>query len=68
MSHHVQSFPPSKVAIERIFEKVMHRRMTWQERVYFHLMPRIKPVGQVRTSPNSRSLKSSGRRSRPLHH
>jgi hypothetical protein len=25
----------------------MYRRMTWQERIYFHLMPRIKPVGQV---------------------
>jgi hypothetical protein len=46
MSHRVRfraSSTGAKTPIERIFEKVMHRKMTSQERIYFHLKRKIKP-------------------------
>ena len=46
MSHRVRARALSsgkKTPIERIFERVMHRKMTSQERVYFHLKRKLKP-------------------------
>lgn len=43
MSHFIRARGPAKTPIERIFEKVMHRKMTSQERIYFHLKRVIKP-------------------------
>jgi hypothetical protein len=43
MSHQVRGRVLGKTPIERIFEKVMRRKMTSQERIYFHLQRRIKP-------------------------
>jgi hypothetical protein len=42
MSHLTRARSAAKTPIERIFEKVMHRKMTSQERVYFHLGPQVK--------------------------
>ena len=43
MSHRIRARAPAETPIERIFEKVMRRRMTSQERIYFHLKRKIKP-------------------------
>jgi hypothetical protein len=43
MSHRIRARVLAKTPIERIFEKVMHRKMSTQERIYFHLTRRIKP-------------------------
>ena len=51
MSHLIRGRTPAKTTIERIFEKVMHREMTSQERIYFHL-PR-----EVKRPPRSKSSK-----------
>ena len=50
MSHRSRARAPVKTPIERIFEKVMHRKMTSQERVYFHLQRQIKPHLRVNAS------------------
>jgi hypothetical protein len=42
MSHLARAQSPAKTPIERIFEKVVHRKMTSQERIYFHLGPHAK--------------------------
>jgi hypothetical protein len=42
MSHRIPAWGPAKTPIERIFEKVMRRKMTTQERIYFHLKRKIK--------------------------
>jgi len=47
MSHRSRARAPAKTPIERIFEKVMQRRMTSQERIYFHLKRQIKPPPRV---------------------
>ena len=50
MSDRIRSHESSETPIERIFQKVMHRKMTPQERVYFHLKPaKPQPPGK---SPN----------------
>jgi hypothetical protein len=43
MSHFTRARAPARTPIERIFEKVMHRKMTSQERIYFHLKREVKP-------------------------
>jgi hypothetical protein len=43
MSHFTRARTPARTPIERIFQKVMHRKMTSQERIYFHLKRQIKP-------------------------
>lgn len=43
MSHLIRARAPSETPIERIFEKVMRRKMTSQERIYFHLKREVKP-------------------------
>jgi len=48
MSHFVRARAPSKTPIERIFEKVTHRKMTSQERIYFHLKREVKPPPHVK--------------------
>ena len=48
MSHLVRPRAPAKTPIERIFEKVMHRKMTSQERIYFHLKRQVKPPPRVK--------------------
>ncbi len=53
MSHRIRARAPTETPIERIFEKVMRRKMTSQERVYFHLKGKIKPP--LRVSPNKQS-------------
>ena len=50
MSHFVRARAQSKTPIERIFEKVMHRKMTSQERIYFHLKHQVKPPPRVKAS------------------
>ena len=53
MSHRIRARAPAKTPIERIFEKVMRRKMTSQERIYFHLKRQIKPPPRV--SPNKQA-------------
>ena len=48
MSHFVRSRAPAKTPIERIFEKVMRRKMTSQERIYFHLKREVKPPPRIK--------------------
>ena len=43
MSRRVRSQMQAQTPIERIFEKVMHRKMTSQERIYFHLEKKSRP-------------------------
>jgi hypothetical protein len=49
MSHLIRTGVSSKTPIERIFEKVMHRKMTSQERIYFHLEREVKPPSRARS-------------------
>lgn len=49
MSHLIRGRTPAKTPIERIFQKVMRRKMTTQERIYFHLPHEVKP--QRRAKP-----------------
>jgi transposase len=55
MSHRIRTYAPTETPIERIFEKVMRRKMTSQERIYFHLKRRIKPPPRVSVSGQSRA-------------
>ena len=57
MSHRVRSRAsvPAKTPIERIFEKVLGRKMTSQERVYFHLERKIKSPPRVAANRRSRA-------------
>jgi hypothetical protein len=55
MSHLIRARGPAKTPIERIFEKVMHRKMTSQERVYFHLKRKIKPPPRARSNKHRQS-------------
>jgi hypothetical protein len=50
MSQLIRARGPVKTPIERIFEKVMHRKMTSQERVYFHLKRQIKRLRKTKAS------------------
>jgi len=55
MSHRSRARAPAKTPIERIFEKVMHRKMTSQERIYFHLERKIKSPMRVTTNRQTRA-------------
>jgi hypothetical protein len=57
MAPRTRSKAAEKTPIERIFEKVVRREMTSQERVYFHLSRRIKspPRGSANKSKSSRA-------------
>ena len=55
MSHRIRARAPTETPIERIFEKVMRRKMTSQERLYFHLKRKIKPPPRVHTNKQSRA-------------
>jgi hypothetical protein len=55
MSQLIRTRGQAKAPIERIFEKVMHRKMTSQERVYFHLKRQIKPPPKVKASRHKHS-------------
>jgi hypothetical protein len=55
MSHRVRSHAVAKTPIERIFERVMRRKMTTQERLYFHLARKIKPPPRLKTARQSRA-------------
>jgi hypothetical protein len=55
MSQQTQPRAAMETPIERIFEKVMHRKMTSQERIYFHLKRRIKPPLKVAANRQSRA-------------
>jgi hypothetical protein len=55
MSHRSRARAPAETPIERIFEKVMGRKMTSQERVYFHLKRKIKPPLRVTTHKQTRA-------------
>ena len=55
MSHRSRARAPVESPIERIFEKVMRRKMTSQERIYFHLKGKIKPPLRVSTNRQSRA-------------
>lgn len=55
MSHLIRARAPAKTPIERIFEKVMHRKMTSQERIYFHLKRRIKPPPRAKANKQRQS-------------
>jgi hypothetical protein len=55
MSHLVRARASAKTPMERIFEKVMHRKMTSQERIYFHLKRQIKPPPKVKASKHRHS-------------
>jgi hypothetical protein len=50
MSCAARAYAPTKTPIELIFQKVMHRRMSSKERIYFHLKRRIKPTPTLNTS------------------
>jgi hypothetical protein len=55
MSHRVRSRVPDKTPIERIFEKVMRRKMTAQERIYLDITRRIRPPTQSKSNRQSRA-------------
>ena len=55
MSHRVRSRLPVKTPIERIFEKVMRRKLTAQERVYLHLVRKIRPPIGLKPNRQSRA-------------
>ena len=55
MSHRIRARAPAKTPIERIFEKVMHRKMSTQERIYFHLKHKIKVPPRVTANGQSRA-------------
>jgi hypothetical protein len=55
MSHPVRSRAQGRTPIERIFEKVMRRKMTSQERVYFHLERRVRSALRSGVNKNSRA-------------
>jgi hypothetical protein len=50
MSHFSRARGPARTPIERIFEKVMRRKMTSQERIYFHLEREVKPPPRTKAS------------------
>jgi hypothetical protein len=50
MSHLTRVQAPAKTPIERIFEKVMHRKMTSLERIYFHLKREVKRPPRAKAS------------------
>jgi hypothetical protein len=50
MSHFNRARAPARTPIERIFEKVMHRKMTSQERIYFHLKREVKPPPRAKAA------------------
>lgn len=54
MSHLIRGRTSAKTPIERIFEKVMRRKMTSQERIYFHLRREVKPPPRAKPSKPSR--------------
>jgi hypothetical protein len=55
MSHRIRVRAPAETPIERIFEKVMRRKMTSEERIYFHLERKIKPPLRVSTNRQTRA-------------
>jgi hypothetical protein len=55
MSHRIRTRAPARTPIERIFEKVMHRKMTSQERVYLHLERKTKPSLRTTVSKQTRA-------------
>jgi hypothetical protein len=55
MSHRSHTRAPAETPIERIFQKVMRRKMTSQERIYFHLKRKIKPPMRVSTMKQTRA-------------
>ncbi len=55
MSHRIRARESAETPIERIFEKVMRRKMTSQERIYFHLKRKIKPPPRASTNSQPRA-------------
>jgi hypothetical protein len=55
MSHLIRARAPAETPIERIFKKVMRRKMTSQERVYFHLKRQIKAPPGAKANRQSRA-------------
>ncbi len=59
MSHRIRARATTETPIERIFRKVMRRKMTSQERLYFHLKRKIKPPPRVNTNRQSRAARAA---------
>ncbi len=55
MSHLVGARAPEKTPIERIFERVMHRKMTSQERIYFHLKREVKRPPRAKSTKHKQT-------------
>jgi hypothetical protein len=55
MSHRIRARTRNETPIERIFEKVMHRKMNSQEKMYFHLKRRIKEPPRLGANGRSRA-------------
>lgn len=55
MPYRIRARAPTETPIERIFEKVMRRKMTSQERIYFHLKRIIKPPRRLNANGQSRA-------------
>ena len=55
MSHRTPVRAATKTPIERIFEKVMRREMTSQERIYLHLARQIKAPRRAKARGHSRA-------------
>lgn len=55
MSHLIRARAPAKTPIERIFEKIMRRKMTSQERIYFHLKREVKPPAHAKSNKNKQT-------------
>lgn len=55
MSHRIRARALAETPIERIFEKVMRRKMTSEEKMQFHLKRRIKPPPPVSANRQSRA-------------
>ena len=55
MSHRLPARAMTETPIERIFAKVVGRKMTEEERICFHLKPKIKAPPRVSANRQSRA-------------
>jgi hypothetical protein len=55
MSRRIRGQAPIETTIERIFEKVVGRKMNSYEKICFHIKRRIKPPPRVSADRESRA-------------
>jgi hypothetical protein len=55
MSYRNPARAPTETPIERIFERVLGRKMTAEERIQFHLKPKTKPPQRISANGQPRA-------------